>query len=73
MAERALVARINRKLADESRVLRRCRRNSRWYDELGDYYMLNVRTNLIEAKRVSLEKWGREMAVLKPYEVLSGD
>jgi hypothetical protein len=34
---RALIQRINRKIRPEYRRLHACRRNSRWWSNLGDY------------------------------------
>ena len=70
ISERALFARINRALAKEGETLRRCRPDSRWSNELGYYYALDISRNAITSKHVDLEDWGREMGVLKPYEKL---
>jgi hypothetical protein len=44
---RALVQRINRKLRPEYRHLHACRRNSRWWHDLGDYYVTCTYRNQI--------------------------
>jgi hypothetical protein len=67
VGERALIARINRKLAHDDQALRTTR-GERAYLDLGSFYILNLRTNFIDAYRVSLEDLGREVGALKPYE-----
>ena len=71
VSERALFARINRKINDDDLMLRRCRENTRDYHELGDYYTVNWRINGIWEKDIDLEKFGREVGALKDYEELA--
>jgi hypothetical protein len=73
VSERALFARINRALAKDGEGLRRCRRNSRAWPELGDYYVINVNKNWITGKQIDLEGYGRELKVLADFEELSED
>ena len=68
---RALLARVNRKLAHEYLVLKRCKSDSRWYNELGDFYAVSISRNHFDAQHVELEKWAKELGVLKPYEKLA--
>ena len=70
VTERALVQRLNRCLAREDRVLRKCRPGPD-YAELGDWYCVDLSSNTIASKDVDLEEWGRELGVLKPYEAMS--
>jgi hypothetical protein len=70
VAERALLARINRQLAHEGRRMKRCADNSPWHAQLGDYYVLDMNRNTIDAQFVSIEAWGREAGVLKDWEAL---
>ena len=39
ISERALVARVNRVLSKEGQQIFTCRQNSRWYFEIGTYYI----------------------------------
>ncbi len=68
---RALLARVNRKLAHEYLVLKRCRSDAKFYTELGDFYAVSIRTNYVDATHVDLETWAKEIGVLKPYEELA--
>jgi hypothetical protein len=71
VSERALFARLKRHLAKEGEYLRKCPQQSRWFNELGEYYTVNLSSNFITAKHISLEQWARECGVLKGYEELA--
>ena len=59
MSERALVARVNRKLAREleSNRVRVCREDSRWFGELGRHFMIDVNTNVVVGKHLDLNNF----------------
>lgn len=63
LSERALVARINRRLNREGQTLRLCREDSRWFLELGRYYIVDDRNN-ITAQGVSLEALAADLGVM---------
>jgi hypothetical protein len=71
VSARAVLARVNRKLAAEGSVLRRCRQSSRSYSKLGDYYMVNLNSNDIFKMECELEEEARELGVLGEWEVLA--
>jgi hypothetical protein len=76
VSERALHQRINRALAKEGRcgyVLKKVRPDNRVIDAwIGNYgYVLDADRNTIEQRVDNLEKLGRELGVLKPYERLA--
>lgn len=68
VSEGAVIRRVNRKLAAEGEVMRKCRDNSRGHGELGDYYIVNIQSMYIQAMHQSLEETAREMGCLQPYE-----
>lgn len=70
VSRRAVIARINRKLARDDEQLRTTRGMQAFLD-LGDYYTVDVRRNWIARKDVDLDALGRELGVLKDYEKLS--
>jgi len=70
VSDRALVARIRRKLAKDGETLKSCRADSQWYGDLGDWYIVNTNTNTITAQHCDLERLGREIGALKPFEEL---
>lgn len=76
VAPRALVQRINRKLAEHNEKIRGTRAGTRAQIDLGEYYRLRYgrggdepSTNVIEFD-VNLERLGRELGVLAPWERL---
>lgn len=53
--------RINRKLAEST--LRVCRYNSRWFNELGRYYLVSY-DNVILEKDVDLEELAAQLKIV---------
>ena len=72
VSERALEARIKRSLEKDGNLLKKCRKDSRFYDDLGDYYIVDQR-NSIAAKHCDLRTLAHEIGALKDYETLEGD
>ena len=70
VSERALIARINRKLRADDEMLKTTRSKRAEFD-LGRYYVIDVRGPNIVHDHIDLEDYGRELEVLKPYEALS--
>jgi len=70
ISERALLARLNRKLEKHSEIIKKCRSDSHAYGDFGNYYSVSLQTNAIQAQHIDLEKWGREYEVLKEWEEL---
>ena len=70
VSERALLARVNRVLVKEGEKVLICRTDSRWFNDLGRYYSVNLNRNSIEAQGFDLEQWGRVLGLLKAYEIL---
>jgi hypothetical protein len=71
VTERALMARINRKLSHDDEVLKKCRPDSQWYHDLGDYYGVDLRRNAVVYQHRGLEEFGRELGVLRDFEELA--
>lgn len=70
VSERALIGRINRKLADIDERLKKCTPGSRWSNELGEFYTVNVRYNWLLDRDVDLETLGHDLGVLRTSEEL---
>jgi hypothetical protein len=73
VSERALIARINRRLAvkDESLEFRKSR-SEYMRREWGAYHVLNTRLGVIRGwKDIDLESFAKEWGALKPYEKLA--
>ena len=72
IAKRAVVARINRKLKHDGRMLKTLR-GYKAQSDLGDYYVVDLDRNMIIETHVDPEAYGREIGVLEEWEVLSDD
>lgn len=70
VSERALFARVNRKLAKEGQMLRRCKESSRAFSELGHLYIVDTHTNTIIALNCDLESLAREVGAIAHWERL---
>jgi len=76
VSERALVGRINRKLAKKGQQLRRRRvtwDGSNWLEDndLGRYYIVDLERDFLVEHHVDLEEIGRDLKVLAGWEALS--
>lgn len=61
---KAVMARINRKLAADDEQLRAVRGS-------GNYFIVNTKINSVTRYNVDLEKLARELGVLKEWETLA--
>ena len=66
---RALVQRINRRLASESQCLKKARGKTAMTD-LGAYYVLHYGNNTIVALKVNVPALAQDLGALKPWEAL---
>jgi hypothetical protein len=64
---RALLQRINRRLAPELQGVKKLR-GERARVELGDFYIIDFNRNFVLAAHVDPEELGRELGVLREYE-----
>jgi hypothetical protein len=67
VALRALLARINRKLAHEGEKMR-ATRSERARSEMGDYYIVDLNRNVLLAQHVDPEQLAREIGALSVGE-----
>ena len=76
VSERAVIARINRKLKSEGRQLRTKRGG--WSSDIsGPYYLLDIKRNEVVAggsahSRIDLEELARKLKVLSEFEEMEG-
>lgn len=68
----AIMKRINRKLAQRGELLKKCQAGSRWYDELGPYFVV-ARDNGVIARKLDLATCARSLGCLEAWEALSED
>jgi len=64
---RALIQRINRKLAQDDEVLHAAR-SERARQDVGDYFVVDIRHGGINHKNVDVDALGRDLGVLRPWE-----
>lgn len=69
VTEKALVGRVNRKLAPEFQALRTLRGKG-FLGTLGRRYIVNLRNNTIVASHVDVEQLARELGVIDDHEAL---
>jgi len=67
---RALIGRINRKLAPDQ-VLKSNRRSATLTDQLGTYFVLDTRHNQIAQRDVNLTRLARKLGAIEPWEELT--
>jgi hypothetical protein len=72
VSQRAIIQRINRKLAQKGERVKTTRGN-RWRGTLGDFYIVNPNYNVISRMGVDLESLGRELGVLAGWEFVAAD
>lgn len=58
---------MRRHLAKEGLILRKCKVDSRWYSDNGDYFTVNE-FNAIDCQHIPLIEWAREAGILRPFE-----
>jgi hypothetical protein len=69
VSERALLQRINRKLEPKHQRIMKAR--GRAVSQCGEFYKLDTYGNSVRETHISLEKIGRELKVLAPWESLT--
>jgi len=67
VTQRALFQRINRALEKEGQILKTTR-GDKWRSSLGDYYVVDLNSNIIVSTHNDVEELGREVNALAPYE-----
>ena len=73
VSTRAIIQRINRKLAPKYRQLKRCRENSQGWDSLGDYYIVDLCQNAVVDTHVKVESLARELKAIGEWEIVVED
>lgn len=70
ISHRALMIRVNRKLAKKEQLLKKCKPSSAAYPDLGGYYVIDTMQNSVTSKNCNFEELAKELDVLKPWEEL---
>ncbi len=77
VSERALLQRINRRLAADNEVVKKSRPvydqgRPVYSSDLGEFFRINLLRNFLVEGNVDLEALGRELGVLREWESLAG-
>jgi len=70
VTELAVKRRINRHLVEKGECLRKCASNSRWLNDLGKYYIVDINTDNVVKISIDLEAFAREEGVMKSGEAI---
>ncbi len=70
VTERALLRRINRKLASRHEAVRSCRPGTRAYSNLGRYHLHDIYRNQVLDSHIDIQALGRKLGVLGDGETL---
>jgi hypothetical protein len=73
VSKRALIARLNRKLASDEEVVKITRENTRARQDLGEFYVVNFNRNHIVGSDIDLAEFGRKHDVLAEHEHLADE
>lgn len=70
LSERAVEARINRKLAQDNKKLCKSRQNTMAYNNMGRYYIVDTYNNTLIRSEVNLKNLALELGVMAQWETL---
>lgn len=67
----AVYRRLKRALFQQGTTLHKCRPNSRWWHDLGDYYSASISTSGINGTHLDVVEMAREMRLIGPHEAVA--
>jgi len=70
VSERALIQRLNRKLAEEGQRIKKTIDGTRARIELGKFFIVDTKYRGCSHKNIDLEAWGRKHSALAEWETL---
>lgn len=70
VSKKAVLGRINRKLAHDGEQLRKTRIGTDDFNALGEYYLVNTKTGDVICDDVGLGDVGQSLDILKPDEMV---
>jgi len=73
ITSRALLQRINRRLASEGERVKKLKSTSRMYMQWGPYYRLDTDRNALLEDNVDIVRLGRQLNALAEWETLAVD
>jgi len=73
VTELAVKRRLNRRLSEKGKCLRKCSSNSPWLNELGNYYIAEINTSNVLQTEVDLEELARKEGAMKSGETITAE
>ena len=73
VTELAVKRRLNRRLAEKGKCLRKCSNNSPWLKELGSYYIAEINTDNVLQTNVDHEALARKEGAMKSGESITAE
>ena len=70
VTQKNLMDLINRRLALRGEILKKCAKSSWWHTGLGDYFLIDVKSDSVIDTNTNLEKLAREIGALNNWEEL---
>lgn len=71
VAERTVLARLNRKLEKDNQKMFRARETDQSFNDTGRFYVVSMDTNAITATHCNMEDWAREVWALRDWEQIA--
>jgi len=68
LSQRAVIQRINRKLAKQDQKLNTSRMKSAGIHDMGRYYIVDTYRNAVVDSQINLETMGRKLGAIAEYE-----
>jgi hypothetical protein len=60
-------------LSKDGERLKTCKEDSRAFDTLGRYYVVDLTRNVVTDRQIDLEAFARKLGVLQAWEKLEGE
>jgi len=70
VGERAVMERVNRRLAEVSQLLKICRKGP-WLEELGRYFIVSTETGSLVERHVNLRECAEGLGALQSWEKIT--
>ena len=71
VSKRAIMGRLNRVMESEEWAIRKCRKDSRFYLALGDYYCIDLHTKKVACTQIDLDEFARDWFALASNEMIA--
>lgn len=73
LSRHSVERRVSRRLIAEGLVLRKCSTRSRWYCNLGDYYLTRASDRFLVSTHHDLDTLAHEFGAVREHEAIADD